>query len=392
MSDQLLVDTLVKLARVPSAVALGSETLMAPDDPILVDYVQAQLRPRFVDCGAYTVLDLPLNQFAVQFGNGHGPCLALMAYTPTQHHNMMTDPWSGRIAVPPGLSEPAIYGQGVTQNKAHQACLIAIADWLVAECVELNGTLSLCLNNEGRSSHDCSNAILDHLPRQPDLLIELLSTGFKLSVGNRGRVDLHIHVTGQATHSSDPPADGRVIDTVGEVIAAVTRLNQTVRRRRHPSLGHEQAVVYQVLFDPLAPHTLPSYAKVTVDRRLLPGTDPVAAARELREALHPAAEGGCDIHVEGGVMMLPAVLDASALEGLAPLEAAISNQLGHHAERIVYGGAFDAGGPIARGVPTVMFGLPDEGDLLGDDYALISDLEAEFRILKETITRFFPGR
>lgn len=390
MKQRLLVETLVELARVPTAVPLGSQTLIGPDDPIIVSYVRDQLRPRFVDCGAYTVLDLPLNQFAVQFGNGQGPCLALMAYTPTQHHNLMTDPWSGRIAVPAGATEPAIYGQGVTQNKAHQACLIGIADWLVTEGVELDGTLMFCLNNEGRSSHDCSNAILDHLPRRPDLLIQLLSTDFKISVGNRGRTDLYVHVDGEASHSSSPPTSGRVIETVGEIIRIVTELDQTVSQRQHARLGRERVLVYQVLFEPLAPHTLPSSAKVTVDRRLLPGTEPAAAARELREALEPIAGSGCDVRVEVGVTMLPSLFDESASERLAPLEDAIATELGHQAEQFIFGGAFDSGGPAARGVPTVMFGVPDEGGLLDDDYVQISALKAEFQILQETIWRFFP--
>src|SRR5699024_8601498 len=193
MSAENLLDVLVDLAKVPSAVPLGPQTLIAPDDAILVRYVQDELRPRFRAVGARDIIDLPMNQFAVRFGSGDGPCLALMAYTPTQHHNLMDDPWSGRIATAPGSSELAVYGHGVTEENVHEACLVQVAVWNAEEGLELTGTLWLCVNNEGMSTHDGSNAILDHLPGPPPgLLIQLFNTDFKVSVGNRGRVDLSV--------------------------------------------------------------------------------------------------------------------------------------------------------------------------------------------------------
>lgn len=392
MNKSPLVETLQALARVPSAVPLGRNTLIDPDDPLLVEYVQNNLRPLLAS-SAPEVVDLPLNQFAARFGTGDGPCLALMAYTPTQHHNLMSHPWSGHVAPPPGVSEPAVFGQGVSQNKAHQACLIALTEWLAADEDKLDGTLWLCVNNEGRSTHDCSDAILNHLPGPPpDLLIQLFPTDFKVSVGNRGRSDLCVHVGGNASHSSMPPSSGRVIDAVGEVLRTVQRLNEEISDRRHPRLGSEQAIVYQVSFAPEAPHTLPSQAKVVVDRRFVPPTTAPAAAAELKRVLGDIDVAGCDISVEQGVTMLPALLADDATDAIRPLEEAIDTVLGGPAERVIHGGAFDAGGPMARGIPTVMFGAPEEGDFLGDDYMRISALEQEVAILQQTIRNFFEHR
>src|SRR5690625_2814465 len=94
------LEALRRLCRIPSAVPLGPNTLMEPDDPILLDYVRQGPRSEFDDLGVTSVVELPMNQFAVRFGSGHGPCLALMAYTPTQHNNLMEDPWSGNVRIP----------------------------------------------------------------------------------------------------------------------------------------------------------------------------------------------------------------------------------------------------------------------------------------------------
>ena len=390
MKDFLLRST-VELARIPSAVPLGAETLIEPDDPMLVDYVQHRLRPRFQELGAIDIIDLPGNQFAVRFGSGQGPVLALVAYTPTQHHNLMADPWSGRIATPPapGPDEPCVFGQGITQNKVHQACLLSLAHRLVTDGPPIAGTLLLCVNNEGRSSHDCSDGMLDGLPVSPDLLVQLFPTGFDVTIGNRGRVDLVVRVHGRASHSSTPPADGGVIAVTNRVLNRIDALDGEVRERGHPRLGNEQAIPYQVVFEPLAPHTLPEAARITIDRRLVPGTTAEAAADELRAALADTGTPDCAVTVEAGVTMLPALFPDDRLDLLAPLDDAVAGNLGRPVAHTVYGGSFDAGGPLARGVPTVMFGVPEEGTILGDDFVRVADLRAQDRILRDLVTNFF---
>lgn len=388
MSSDYLIDTLGALARVPSAVPLGADTLIEPDHPILVGYVQDVLRPAFIDVGANDIIDLPRNQFAVRFGTGDGPVLALMAYTPTQHHNLMSDPWSGRIRTPLelGIDEPCLFGQGVTQNKTHQACLLDLARWHVENRVTVDGTLLLCVNNEGRSTHECSWAMLDALPCRPDLVIQLFNSGFDVYVGNRGRIDIYVHVHGRATHSSAPPDKGRVIDAVADIVTRLQQFDAKLREEAHPELGREHAVPYQVGFNPLAPHTLPESAKITVDRRLLPGADPVEAAGHLRELLSDSH--GCEVRVEPGVTMLPAYLPEEERGVLQPLDDAVRQHLGAP-QHTVYGGSFDAGGPASRGIPTVMFGVPDEGDILGDDFVRLSSVRAENRVLRSAVQNFF---
>jgi acetylornithine deacetylase/succinyl-diaminopimelate desuccinylase-like protein len=385
---EYLVDVLAQLATVPSAVPPGSETLIEPDHPTLVRYVQEHLRPAFVDAGARDLIDLPRNQFAARFGDGGGPCLAFMAYTPTQHHNLMAEPWSGEIRTPVelGIDEPCLFGQGVTQNKAHQAVLLDLARQL-ASADPLHGTLYLCVNNEGRSSHDCSWAILDGLPRTPDLVVQLFCTGFDVTIGNRGRVDVHIDVNGRATHSSSPPDEGRVIDAVADVVTALRELDAAAGRNSHPELGREQVVPYQVSYEPLAPHTLPGSARIVVDRRLLPGTDPERAVEDVRAELTGPRPFGCDVEVRQGVCMLPAYLPPERRGVLAPLDAAIRTHIGA-VRHTVYGGSFDAGGPSARGIPTVMFGVPEEGDLLGDDYVRLSAVRAEAAVVRDMTDTF----
>ena len=227
LDPRYLIQTLVELAQEPTDVPMGTEVFIAPDDPKLVHYVQNVLRPRLTDIGAYDLIDAPGNQIVVRYGQGSSDdTLLIQVYTPVQHHNQMADPWSGKIARAPqwGHDEPCVFGQGVSQNKAHQAIALTILKLLLDHRVEIPGTLYVAINNEGRSSHACSEAILATLPVKPNFAICMTSTGQRISMGNRGRVDVNVTVHGKAVHSSMPETGLSAIDGAYEVMSRLRRM------------------------------------------------------------------------------------------------------------------------------------------------------------------------
>jgi acetylornithine deacetylase/succinyl-diaminopimelate desuccinylase-like protein len=373
-----LVNTLRRLARIPTDVPLGFETLMEPDDPKLVHYVQEIVRPELVDLGIYDLLDVPRNNLVVRYGAGvSGRTLLIQNYTPAQHNNLMDDPFSGKVgsARAWGADEPAVFGQGVSQNKAHQAVMLAVLKLLREQDVALRGRLYWAINNEGRSSHACSDAILAALPERPTFGIVQIGTGLALSLGNRGRVDVDVHVQGVATHSSVPDQGLSAIDGAHMVIE---RLKQLTWPDRHPLLGGRHAIVYKVRYEPVAPHTLPSDAFLAVDRRLLPGDDPDVAVAEVRAVIGDLAP--YRVMVMRGVAMLPALVPPDD-PGVRALQAANVAARGHEAEARYGQGTFDAGGPCALGVPTVMYGASGDTRLTGTDFVPIAAVETEANVL-----------
>ncbi len=385
------VETLQRLCRIPSAVPLGPETLIDPEDPIIVNYVRTGPRAEFEAIGGLDIVDLPLGQFAVRFGTGQGPCLALFAYTPTQHNNLMADPWSGEVrdAVEHGIDEPCVFGQGVSQNKSHQVALLDLASWISGSGATIDGTLWLVINNEGRSSHACSIAAIEALPTRPDEVLQVFPTGLAASLGNRGRIDIRVHVAGTATHSSQPfAADGRVIDVAAEFVVRLQDLDRKLARSTHPVLGAERATVYQLTFDPVAPHTMPAGARIIVDRRLLPDTDVAAAVRQISDLAAGLSSADCTLTVEPHVMMRPALVEGPT-PLLSALDAAYQEVAGEPLEHTVLGGTFDAGGPTSLGIPTISFGASGGDGLLGDDWVTVSDLDRECDTLRRLVTRYF---
>lgn len=377
-----LVKTLSRLTQVPTNVPPGWQTLMEPDDPKLVHYVQEVLRPELVRLGIYDLLDAGRNNLVARLGSGtSGKSLLIQNYTPTQHHQFMDDPFSGKVGRAPayGCDEPVVFGQGVSQNKTHQAVMLTVLKLLQISGVQLQGRLYWAINNEGRSSHACSEAILAALEERPDFCVLQIGTNLACSLGNRGRVDVAIHVQGKVTHSSVPDDGLSAIDGAHEVMERLKRLTWP---DRHPLLGGRHAVVYKLRFEPVAPHTIPSDAHMVVDRRLLPGDDPDRAAEEIRAVIGDLSP--YQVSVTRDVFMLPALVDL-ADPGIQALQEANRAICGHEAPTFYDRGSFDAGGLIAQGVPTVMYGASGCVGLLEDDFVPIRAVETEARVLTHLI-------
>ncbi len=385
LDTDYLIRILVELARVPADVPMGAEVFIAPDDPKLVHYVQAVLRPHLVAIGAYDLIDVPGNQIVARLGLGQrDACLLVQVYTPVQHHNQMSEPWSGKIARAArwGHDEPCVFGQGVSQNKAHQAIVLAILKLLIAQRVVIPGTLYVAINNEGRSSHACSEAILAALPVKPSFAVLMTNTGRRISLGNRGRVDVNVTVRGKAVHSSVPGTGLSAIEGAYEAMRRVKRMDLPGGQAE---VGGRHAIPYQVSYRPLAPHTLPDTAFMRIDRRLLPGDDPVAATREIREAIGDLSP--YEVAVAQGNHMLPALVDPNhrGVRMLAQAHAAVHGE----APDTYYGqGTFDAGGPCAAGVPAVMYGVGGGAGVLEDDFVPLSHLDSVARVLTRTILAY----
>ena len=382
IDERYLTETLLKLMAVPTDVPLGPATLMEPDDPKLVRYVQGVLRPELYAVGAHDLIDAGRNNLVARTGRGtSGRSLLLLVYTVTQHHNLMANPYPGWIGNGReyGYDEPCAFGQGVSQNKLHQAVVLTVLKLLRDSGTDLAGRLYLGINNEGRSSHLSSELILGAIEPKPDGAILLTKTDLGVQLGNRGRVDAIVTVRGKATHSSRPQLGLSAIDGANEV---VNRIRAMRFADQHPILGGRHAVVYQITYDPIAPHTLPESARLLVDRRLLPGDDPDEAVAEIRAAIGDLPP--YEVTVERSVHMWPSLVDpdASLVRDLGAAYMAVTGD----APRTFYaGGTYDAGGPSSFGVPTVTFGAGGGDWPLGIDYVPLSQVFAEARVLARLI-------
>jgi acetylornithine deacetylase/succinyl-diaminopimelate desuccinylase-like protein len=382
IDESYLIRQTSELAKVSTAVPLGFETLMPPDHPLFKEYVQRTVRPRIQDIGVHNILDVEPNDIVVCLGDStSSKALLVQTYVAAQHHNLMDDPFSGKIANAEqyGYDEPCIFGQGVSQNKAHQAVMLTVLKYLVENKVKLKGNLYWTINNEAMSTHNRTRAILERLDVKPSFAIIQIGTESKVWLGNRGRVDIDIHLRGKATHSSDPSSGLCAIEGTNTIL---NRLKLLSWSNPHPELGGRHARAYKIKYEPVAPHTLPSDAYITVDRRLIPGDDPDAAVAEVRNTIGDMSP--YEVCIQRGVCTLPAIVSAN--DPWVSAFVAAGKHGGDGPLETMYAlGSFDAGALTLIGIPAVTFGAGAGVYPVGPDFVPISALKRQAHIMANYI-------
>jgi acetylornithine deacetylase/succinyl-diaminopimelate desuccinylase-like protein len=253
--------------------------------------------------------------------------------------------------------------------------------FLIKNEIELDGTLYWTVNNEAMSTHNRTRAILARLETQPSFAVIQIGTGLKVWLGNRGRVDIDVHVRGKATHSSNPQEGLSAIDGANEVL---NRIKELKWADPHPLLGGRHALVYKIRYEPVAPHTLPSDAFLTIDRRLIPGDDPAAAVEEVRRAVGDMSP--YEVTIEHGVCTLPSIVDPQNPWVSAFLDTARSVG-GSPLETVYVPSSFDAGVLTSMGVPAITWGAGAGVYPVGPDFVPIADVKRQASIMASFILR-----
>lgn len=366
-----LEEVLVELLRTPTQVPLG-ETEIQPGDPRIAEAVEKVVLPRIEELGPSEIRRHPQGDVAARFGPLGDDGVLLQTYIVSQHANLMEDPHAGRIVDgrPYGFEGPCALGQGATQNKGPMSSALAAVRALPQE--ELHRPIWLTVNTEGKSSHDGSRRIIEELGVSTAFGIVAIGTDLRVSLGNRGRIDVEVRIAGSSCHSSQPWLGSNPIEGAADVIRA---LRSTPLPEAHPELGPASATPYQLACSPLAPHTIPSEVRMMVDRRLLPGEAPRGAADAIRVYLEDSLKD-VELDVVPGEFMLPAVVDPAS-----PVVRALLDGIEETTERFGQTfwspNTFDAGYPCSRGIHTVMFGAGKRSfsgnGLIGTDAVSIAD-------------------
>lgn len=347
MESQRLVDQLLTLLRTSTEVPAGSHEIQ-PGDPRIVAAVGDVVLPMIEDLGPDHVARHLDGDLVARFGPESDDGLLIQTYIVSQHGNEMDDPLVGRLVDGDEFGVPGqvAIGQGANQNKGPMAAaLAALAD----RPSTLRRPVLLAVNTEGMSSHAGSRRVIDDLGARASHGVLAFATDLNVSIGNRGRVDIHIDVPGASSHSSQPGLAMNPLPRAADVISA---LASSPLPEPHPELGPATVTPYQLRFEPVAPHTIPEHGSLLVDRRLLPGESPDDAVGALRSHLEAAL--AFEVGVSQGAVMLPAEVAADDAV-VTPLLGEV-RRLGRDSDAVYAGNTFDAGYGCSLGMPTVMFG------------------------------------
>jgi acetylornithine deacetylase/succinyl-diaminopimelate desuccinylase-like protein len=358
------------------------ENRVDPLDPRLARFAHDVAAPAFEELGATVEIDR-LNNAVACFGERTGEELLLLGYPALHHGNEMQDPLRAR-RVQAADGRELWVGLGASQSKGGLAAICAAVAAVRESGVDPAGRVLVGICSEGSSTHASSKVLYESLNPLPAGAVLTVGTRNQISLGNRGRVDIVVEIHGESVHSSVADELGRnPIPVVAEVQRRIHALE--LDPASHPLLGRRSILPYKLTCGPIAPHTIPAWCLLVLDRRLLPGDDPELAVSDVAAAVE-----GLDVSVRPGATMLPALVDEDAAVVTA-LQHGAERALGRRLETFYPRSTFDAGYACSLGVPTVMCG-PLSGELdttgvLGEDFVALDQLVDAASIYAGAIAR-----
>ena len=115
----------------------------------------------------------------------------------------MTRAYEGDVTsgAPYGLPGEVVLGKGASEQKANMAAMFIAMESVLASGIPVTGRLThLCCLSGETGKHAAIKSVVETTGAKADMAF-LGGTSLKLSLGNRGRLDVLIKVRGRSVHS-----------------------------------------------------------------------------------------------------------------------------------------------------------------------------------------------
>jgi acetylornithine deacetylase/succinyl-diaminopimelate desuccinylase-like protein len=296
------------------------------------------------------------------FGSGSsGRSVMLVTNAMNQPQGTMTNAYAGDVANGAAYKLPGevVLGKGASEQKSNMTAMLIAMESVIASGIPITGKLvHLCCLSGETGKHDAIQSLIEATAARAEMAF-LGGTSLKLSLGNRGRIDVFVRVHGKSCHSSGPQNGCNAIYGAMEVIR---RLSTLPLSKQDANLGTQTLTPNRIRSFPESTHTVQDRCEITIDRRLLPGEDPDEAfaeiermAMEIDGATDPASGIPFRVEVVKGPFMYPSLVNEED-EIVQILDDVCRSVLGSAPEHMYAPNAFDQGFLNHIGIPTVNWG------------------------------------
>jgi acetylornithine deacetylase/succinyl-diaminopimelate desuccinylase-like protein len=358
LSRERAKELLIELVKVPSP-----QTDLLEEEPLLKEFIKKAIEPRLRTMGFADIRYDAMGNLIATYGAGtSGKSLMFIGNAMNQPASTMPNPYNGDVVDGAKYDLPGecVMGKGASEQKANLAAYLHAMETVIASKVPITGKLifTCCLSGE-TGKHDAIKSVVEGAGVRADMAV-LGGTGLKITLGNRGRIDVFVTVKGAPCHSSRP-WDG--INAITGATEAIQRLlSKTKLDKNHPQLGKQSLTVNHIRSFPDSTHTVQERCEFRLDRRLLPGEDPneafeelVRIGREIEAIKDPVSGRNYGIDFRLGPFMYPSLVTTDSPIVRALLRAS-EVMLGKVAETYYSPSAFDQGYLNHVGIPTANFG------------------------------------
>jgi putative selenium metabolism hydrolase len=196
------------------------------------------------------------------------------------------DPYKGKV------EDGYVYGRGAGDQRAGMACMVYAAK--IIKDLGLLGDYTLWVVGSVQEE-DCDGLswvyILKEDGIRPDCVLITEPTGLRIYRGQRGRMEIEVHLRGRSCHASAPERGDNPIYKMCRLVEEVEKLN--TRLRHDPFLGKGTIAVTEIRSVSPSLCAVPGACSIHLDRRLTAGETKESAVAEVK-----ALAGAEDAEVE----------------------------------------------------------------------------------------------
>jgi len=264
--------------------------------------------------------------------------------------NMTIDPFGAR------LEDGRLYGRGACDVKGGMAAMLAAFARVARELPQGAANLILaCTVDEEHTFLGVQQLVRAGL--RADRAVVAEPTQLKIVNAHKGVVRWHVATHGRSCHSSTPEQGVSAIYAMAHLLLGVETLaDRLAQGPGDPLLGPPTLSVGRIEGGSSV-NTVPDHCQIEVDRRLVPGEDPLQAVAAFRTALEQAC-GGVPFRCSEPWLRALALSPRGSETLVRDLGAAIDGCRGSHQVTAVPYGT-DASKIAAAGIPAVVFGPGD---------------------------------
>ena len=240
---------------------------------------------------------------------------------------MQGDPFDARV------EGGRLYGRGAVDTKASLAIVLALLEGLQQSGQQPSANLVVCASADEETG--CYGAVVfaEWLKRKGIRLDELVVAEPTLCApvyGHKGGVGIEFTVEGVATHSSRPHLGKNAIQGMAELVRALDSEHQRLMQTKASTELGTGTLAVTLIKGGQGQNVVPDRCEIFVDRRLVPGEQPL----EVAAALHQFAREHCPLPVQ---MKVTHKLTAFFQRPDAPLVKALGAWSGAEASVVPYG-------------------------------------------------------
>jgi putative selenium metabolism hydrolase len=299
MKTEDSMDSRLEIARLaeaytPKMVQFLREMIAIPSESAEEKEVVARVAAEMESVGFDEVRIDPFGNVLGRIGSGKH-VIAMDAHLDTvgigDRSTWSRDPYAGEIV------DGVIYGRGASDQEGGMASMV-YAGKIIKE-LKLEGDYQLWVTGtvmEEDCDGLCWRYLIDEDVLVPEVVVITEPTDLGVYRGQRGRMEMEVHVVGKSCHGAHPELGVNAVYGMAPIVADIERLNVRLADTADPFLGKGSVTISHIRSTSPSLCAVADSCTIHVDRRLTQGETEASAVAEL-EALESVRSANAAVTV-----------------------------------------------------------------------------------------------